>query len=245
MNDINKTWKEIYEYLGKNTETKPLKDDDFLSMHTNMRMKPQDNAALWGPAHMHRVEYSMEKHRRGEFKKPGAKDKIEKYLKRLRDSIKQYYEMHFQKEAKKFPKEYKWWNSIKALGEKGGRSSLMLAVWVWVERKGGPNFGERSKKRTEYLKVMGRFIFLRKNCGRSSFLVKKLLEEAHDLCRRPDTRDVHETTSFVRTAGSEKFKEYRGRFVENLGIIYVLPQSSILHLGPLSFLFWGCIYIAC
>jgi hypothetical protein len=144
-NDINETWKTIYEYLGKNKE-KTLNDDEFLKNHWIMYFKYDRSISNSYANYLLSEEFIP---KRILNKKIGSKE-IKEYITSLQSSIKTWYFLHNPENSCYIDEVKEWINKLNRLGF-GAFKPLLMASF---------NKEKDNNKLLDLLKNSEKFIFL-------------------------------------------------------------------------------------
>lgn len=121
-NDINETWKTIYEYLGKNKE-KSLDDDEFLKNHWIMYFKYDRTMSNAYANYLLSKEFTP---KRILNNKIGSKD-IKNYITSLQESIKTWYFLNDPENSGYNIEIIEWLNKLNRLGFGSFKPLLMAA----------------------------------------------------------------------------------------------------------------------
>lgn len=144
-NDINETWKTIYEYLGKNKK-EPLNDDEFLKNHWIMYFKYDRKISNSYAKYLLSEEFIP---KRILSKEIGSKE-IKDYISSLQSSIKTWYYLHDSKNGDYSDEIKEWLNKLNRLGF-GAFKPLLMGCF---------NKEFENEKLLTLLKSCEKFIFL-------------------------------------------------------------------------------------
>lgn len=149
-NDINETWKTIYEYLGKNKH-RPLDDEDFLRNHWIMYDWYDREKANRFVDSLLKERFTVQNiFTEDEDAKIIAKD-IRKYVDSLRECVKQWYYIHNIRQSN-YSKDIKYWVEALSMVGFGAFEPMLMAVFA--------KEGECEEEIVDLLKECERFVFL-------------------------------------------------------------------------------------